>query len=544
MQIKKIIVVSFLLSAVFFSFSTSVAQAAVPPEENPMCWTKDDCKDAWDLQFSKLGSTFDPKTNYVSPDPGNQCGKDRGLCLPAGQSSVQITIGGNTKFSDVGDYFKKIYLYLLYIGGTVAAVIMMAGGFRWATSAGSPDKVKSAQGNISGGLLGLVLLLGSYTLLYTINPDLVNLRLPRTYMIRPIVQQGEQSGDYCDTTAGSDTRKSCEAKGGACMPLPDSDWGPCQQVEKFMGNVVAALVGGAAGGSAAGGTTIGETAAVAPSFFAKVARSGASKVGNFLVPAKYVFKGASGGTIALNVIKVGGRWIRLGVEGAVLGTAAVAVEAVTGVGENATSNLGDAVSTFFKGGHVGICTPKGGTLQKGDLCDRTLENCAKPLKCIKTDNTAMMECWGGTPGFCSDGDANASCSSNDDCNSGLICRPIPGVGSGENIKQCSNNTPGQPCKENSDCSPLVCFNYVCMAEENSNIVTGATCSFDQNCESNNCVTPVDDCWSFDHIKASDNPSNVVKGVCSDHYPVTDFAEKSQIRNNLKVWGLFPDSCVN
>ncbi|MEK7508881.1 MAG: pilin, partial [Patescibacteria group bacterium] len=96
------------------------------------------------------------------------------------------------------DYIKKIYLYLVGIGGLIATVLIIKGGFEWTTSAGNPTRVTSAKSSITSALMGLFLLLGSYTLLYTINPDLLRLKLPRVFMVRALTLGTEWCKDQED----------------------------------------------------------------------------------------------------------------------------------------------------------------------------------------------------------------------------------------------------------------------------------------------------------------------------------------------------------
>ena len=55
---------------------------------------------------------------------------------------------------------------------------MMYGGIQYILAAGNVGKVEEAKETITQALLGLGLLLMSYLLLITINPDLVNLKNP------------------------------------------------------------------------------------------------------------------------------------------------------------------------------------------------------------------------------------------------------------------------------------------------------------------------------------------------------------------------------
>ncbi|MCX6778959.1 MAG: pilin [Candidatus Magasanikbacteria bacterium] len=164
-------------------FLPNIVLAQGTPETNPLCWGREYCKVI--LEENKLN--WNEKSSFLEGGPSGICGSTLGACIPAGPADAQITIGGKVQFADLGDYIKTVYLWVVGVGGTIAVVLVMVGGFAYMTSAGSPEKIKDAKGRISSALMGLVIILGSYTLLYTINPDLVNLRLPRSYMLRPVI---------------------------------------------------------------------------------------------------------------------------------------------------------------------------------------------------------------------------------------------------------------------------------------------------------------------------------------------------------------------
>lgn len=76
------------------------------------------------------------------------------------------------------DFLKYIYYFFLSIGGILTFVMLVWGGFKWLTSAGNPGGIGEAKDIIFSALIGLVLLLGSYLILSTINPSLVVIQVP------------------------------------------------------------------------------------------------------------------------------------------------------------------------------------------------------------------------------------------------------------------------------------------------------------------------------------------------------------------------------
>ncbi len=77
----------------------------------------------------------------------------------------------------ITDAFQKLYQYLISISGVVALVVLIVGGIIYLTSVGEPEKLNKAKKQILAALFGIVLLLSSYLILRTINPELVNIQL-------------------------------------------------------------------------------------------------------------------------------------------------------------------------------------------------------------------------------------------------------------------------------------------------------------------------------------------------------------------------------
>ena len=79
---------------------------------------------------------------------------------------------------DLAQYIGIAYNFLIGIIGMVAAVMIVIGGFQYLTSAGDSGKIGAAKTRIINALIGVVLALGAYTLLNTINPAMLTLKVP------------------------------------------------------------------------------------------------------------------------------------------------------------------------------------------------------------------------------------------------------------------------------------------------------------------------------------------------------------------------------
>jgi len=81
------------------------------------------------------------------------------------------------------EYLRYVFTFAITIAGLLAFMALIYGGFSYLTSAGDPTRMADAKAQVSAGILGLIILLSSYLILNTINPQLV---LPEKSPIEPI----------------------------------------------------------------------------------------------------------------------------------------------------------------------------------------------------------------------------------------------------------------------------------------------------------------------------------------------------------------------
>lgn len=74
----------------------------------------------------------------------------------------------------IAEYVRGVYRFIAGAVGIVAVVMLIWGGVQWMISRG--ESVTKAKETIRNALMGLVLVLGSYVLLFTINPELVSFK--------------------------------------------------------------------------------------------------------------------------------------------------------------------------------------------------------------------------------------------------------------------------------------------------------------------------------------------------------------------------------
>lgn len=84
------------------------------------------------------------------------------------------------------NFLVKLYSYLLYLSGVFAVIILILAGFQWVLAGGNQSKIGEAKQRIINALTGLVLLASSYLILYTINPQLINIKDLKIDPITPV----------------------------------------------------------------------------------------------------------------------------------------------------------------------------------------------------------------------------------------------------------------------------------------------------------------------------------------------------------------------
>lgn len=90
-----------------------------------------------------------------------------------------ITNFDSSKTNALGTYLNKMIQIVIGLAAVMAVVMIVIGGIEYMTSELISGK-EAGKDRIQGALLGLLLALGAFTLLFTINPDLLNtdLKLP------------------------------------------------------------------------------------------------------------------------------------------------------------------------------------------------------------------------------------------------------------------------------------------------------------------------------------------------------------------------------
>ncbi|MBT5337776.1 hypothetical protein HN858_00415 [Candidatus Falkowbacteria bacterium] len=76
----------------------------------------------------------------------------------------------------IAKYLSMAYKYAVTLGSLIAVLMLIAGGLMYVVSGFNQTLIAKAKSFMTGSVLGLVLLLGTYILLNTVNPNLVGLK--------------------------------------------------------------------------------------------------------------------------------------------------------------------------------------------------------------------------------------------------------------------------------------------------------------------------------------------------------------------------------
>lgn len=188
----------------------------VPGYSEPLsfCRTQSDC-----AAGTLCSTPFDDKKFYASFSPH---GDFYGFCYKSGaaipgvtetfqpiEANLEIPIpfvdlsapvrdGEHITVPFLAQYISGVYRFLISIVGVVAGVFLLIGGFQYATAGGDKTRVESGKKRITNAMMGLILAFGSYIILYTINPKLLEFEDLELLAVNTRDFGGEHSGSDWD----------------------------------------------------------------------------------------------------------------------------------------------------------------------------------------------------------------------------------------------------------------------------------------------------------------------------------------------------------
>ncbi len=167
--------------------------------------------------------------------------------------------------SSIASMINKIYIYALSIAGVLAIVMIVYGGISYALDPGNAAKQGEAKEIMQSAIWGIVLLVGAYVILKTINPDLVQLKnLPLEKIQLSTLDLGEIENDTGSvsggtsigcTTENTNTNSTAILANSLLSLNPDIQANPKQNLQEIKDGKLPTVCDGAGGTCSLGGTT-------------------------------------------------------------------------------------------------------------------------------------------------------------------------------------------------------------------------------------------------------------------------------------------------
>lgn len=86
--------------------------------------------------------------------------------------TIKLCNEDGSQCNGIANYFGGLFIWLVRAVAVLAAVVLMVGGVEWMTARGNSGQTEKAQKTISNAIVGLILTLSSYMILFLINPAL------------------------------------------------------------------------------------------------------------------------------------------------------------------------------------------------------------------------------------------------------------------------------------------------------------------------------------------------------------------------------------
>lgn len=137
-----------------------------------------------------------------------------------------FNLGSCPPSANIPDYINNLYKFAVGIAGLLALGMIIGGGVYYTVSAGSSDKQREAKDMITSAVWGVVLLLGSYLILNTINPQITSLSLSfgdagKLTTTPTLAEVGNQNASKCDDYSNIYYQSGGNPSGIALTYLPN-----------------------------------------------------------------------------------------------------------------------------------------------------------------------------------------------------------------------------------------------------------------------------------------------------------------------------------
>jgi hypothetical protein len=145
--------------------------AAELQQKSALCFTSEECAKP---EYGKSTEAF---------RAGQGCPSGQGRCVaPEPELTLSFPIGGVKTVQGLRNFIALIFNYLMTIAATAAAVMFVYGGFRYIVGSAA-ENVSRAKEIMVDAAIGLLLTLGAFTILQTVNPATLSLNRLDVFMI-------------------------------------------------------------------------------------------------------------------------------------------------------------------------------------------------------------------------------------------------------------------------------------------------------------------------------------------------------------------------
>lgn len=97
-----------------------------------------------------------------------------GVCFAR---ELEVPLPGLSENADLIDYRNFVFMFLIGLGGSLAVLSLVLGAIHYLTSAGNTEAMRNAKSRMVWSIFGLVLLLSSWLIIQTINPNLITVTM-------------------------------------------------------------------------------------------------------------------------------------------------------------------------------------------------------------------------------------------------------------------------------------------------------------------------------------------------------------------------------
>lgn len=166
----------------------------------------------WDGTKRALGNECAEKLDQTPVKSGEAIKFTPEVTIPGSKfvAGQEITLADSTK--PLAEYIIAILKYAIGIIGIISAIVLMLGGVKWLTAAGNSSAVSESKTMIVSSLTGLILTIGSFLLLSTINPNLTTLKITPVKRIQYIgLEMGccEKTDEQGNITTATISKDEC-----------------------------------------------------------------------------------------------------------------------------------------------------------------------------------------------------------------------------------------------------------------------------------------------------------------------------------------------